>query len=166
LGLTEPRLFWSGFALILILGAAARVILTSAIRLPLVMPDTFLYLTSALLNPTFPISDARPVVFPYLIVFSLTLFRQPIGILIVHNCLALLAGAILVLALRKRCQMGVTALFVLAYVLFAEKNLDFDTCSHRTPVASPYMFFVAALFPLGTARPFPGPARSASGRTS
>ena len=146
LGLREPRLFWSGFALILILGAAARVILTSAIRLPLVMPDTFGYLLNALTSPLFPISDARSVGFPYLIVFAFALFRQPIGILIVHNVLALFAGSILVLALRKRCRMGVTALLMLVYVLFAEKNLDFEYLAlteHLSRVL--YMLFVAAL---------------------
>jgi hypothetical protein len=42
--------------------------------------------------------------------------------------------------------MGVTALFVLAYVLFAEKNLDFEylvLTEHLSRVL--YMFFVAAL---------------------
>src|SRR5215471_8514621 len=144
--LTEPRLFWSGFGLILLLGVAARVILTSAIRLPLVMPDSFLYVITALGNPLFPISDARPVGFPYLIVFSLSLFRQPLGILITHNVLALLSGSILVIALRKRCGMGATALLMFVYVLFAEKNLEFEYLAlteHLSRVL--YILFVAAL---------------------
>ena len=147
---------WS-LAAILFLGILLRVLLTSAVRLPLVMPDSFLYLMGALLNPSFPIGDARPVVFPYLIAGALFIFGHPIGILIVHNVLAIFAAGVFVWALRTRCGMGVTALFMAVYLLFVEKNLDFEyllLTEHLTRVL--YLLFIAALlFYWGSRAVFP-----------
>ncbi len=119
-------LFHFGFGAILFLAIGSRIVWTRSVYVPANTPDSCTYLLPALQNPSFPLDEARPIAFPYLISFSLAVFQHPIGILIVHNLLAIAAAAVLALAIRRCLHSDAVSLFLLAYMLFCAKNVAFE----------------------------------------
>ncbi len=118
--------FYFGFGAILVLAIVFRIVWTRGVYLPGNTPDGYTYLLPALQNPKFPLDEVRPIAFPYLISFSLAVFRHPIGILIVHNALAIAAAAVLALGVRRYLRSDAVSLILLVYMLFSAKNVAFE----------------------------------------
>jgi hypothetical protein len=124
--ISRCRLFSFAFAGIVIVGLFCRVAWTRSVYFPGTTPDSYTYLLPALENPTLPLDETRPIAFPYLISLSLTVFRHPIGILIVSNLLAIAAAVVLALGLRSCLDSRIASLLLVTYVLFAAKNVAFE----------------------------------------
>lgn len=122
----RKKLFFFAFAAILLLAMGCRYVWTRSVLFPGTTPDGRTYLLPALAHPKLPLDEARPIAFPYLISTSLALFGHPIGILIVHNLLALVSATVLALAVRERLGSPIVALVLLVYMLFCAKNVAFE----------------------------------------
>jgi hypothetical protein len=124
--ISRSRFFPLGFGAIVVLAIVCRIVWTKSVYVPANTPDGWRYLLPALENPKFPLNEVRPIAFPYLISFSLAVFRHPVGILIVHNVLAIAAAAVLALGVRRCLRSDAVSLILLAYMLFSAKNVAFE----------------------------------------
>lgn len=125
---------------------AARIVWTSAIPGPASTPDSIQYLDPALRHPAFPISEMRPIVYPWVIAASHALFGSGKGLLVSHNGIAVVSAVLLVGAAWLRLRMRFAAVLLLVYLLFAEKNVAFEyllLSEHLSRAL--YVLFVAAL---------------------
>ena len=124
--ISRSGVFYIGAGTILLLAILFRIVWTRSVYFPGNTPDGYTYLLPALQSPKFPLDEARSIGFPYLISFSLAVFRHPIGILIVQNLLSVAAAVVLALGLRRCLDSDVVALLVLTYMLFCSKNVAFE----------------------------------------
>ena len=120
------RAYGAALGVVLIVAALCRASWIQTLQVPIVTNDSDSYLMPALEHPLFPLSETRPIAYPYAIALGLAAFRRPSGILIVQSCLALLAAVLFAVVLRRRFGIGLASLLIAVYLLFCSKNVSFE----------------------------------------
>ena len=117
---------WVLVVAVLVFGFVSRLALSSAVAVPIWSPDSGSYLNPVILHPLLPFSEIRTAGVPALLSLGLHALGQPIGVLILHNCLWLLSAGALTFALATRLRHPLAPLVVVIYLAFVQKNLTFE----------------------------------------
>jgi hypothetical protein len=119
-------LYWVGFTAILTAGTALRLFWTHVLHVPYVSPDSLSYVTPVIAHGWLPFSEIRTGGTSTLILLGLSLFRGPVGILLMHNVTVIASAVFLCLAIRHVLRFDVLSLLILIFLLFNKSNITYE----------------------------------------
>lgn len=119
-------LYWLCFAGILVAATAFRLFWTHVLHVPYVSPDTLSYVTPVIANGWLPFSEIRTGGTSTLILLGLSLFRGPVGILLMHNATVIASTVFLCIAIRHVLRFDVLSLLLLALLLFNKGSIFYE----------------------------------------
>jgi|GEM_PF-6092201 len=118
--------YWVWFWAILGFGLVLRVFWMLVFGIPLIAPDSWSYLSPALLASTMPISEIRTTTVPWIIALAIATIGHPMSIVLAHVLMWAISSVAIVLTLKKAFNIKVLGLVVLCFFAFTEKNLVFE----------------------------------------